>query len=161
MDTNIVIRLYKPGEVSLVVHFYYKLFEQQFDFLPSTEQYFLHAAAELFDDCKGNGLWVAEEDGNIIGSICIVNKGNGTAQLRLFGTHPSAQGKGIGKKLMQTAMDFCKENGYQHIYLWTIDICKAALHLYENFGFRCTDTKPNDTWANYHMTEELWEFDKR
>lgn len=51
-----------------------------------------------------------------------------------------------------------KEKGYHHVFLWTIDICTAALHLYEKFGFKCTDTKANDTWANYHMTEELWEY---
>lgn len=158
MDNNIVIRHHKPGEPSLVVHFYYKLFEEQFDFLPMTEQYFLHAMTDLFENPEGNALWVAEEDGKIVGSICIVDKGNGTGQLRLFGTHPSTQGKGIGKALMQTAMDFCKEKGYHHVYLWTIDICTAALHLYEKFGFKCTDTKANDTWANCHMTEELWEY---
>ena len=156
--SDIIIRKHKPGEPSLVVHFYYKLFEEQFDFLPSTEQYFLHAMTELFENPDGNELWVAEENGDIVGSISIVDKGDGTAQLRLFGTHPSTQGKGVGKALMQTAMNFCKEKGYHHIYLWTIDICKAALHIYEKFGFKCTDTKPNDTWANFNMTEELWEY---
>ena len=157
MDNNIIVRCHKPGEPSLVVHFYYKLFEEQFDSLPSTEQYFLHAMTDLYGN-ENNCLWVAEEDGNIVGSICVVEKEKDTAQLRLFGTHPSTQGKGIVKALMQTAMDFCKERGYHHVFLWTIDICTTALHLYEKFGFKCTDTKTNYTWANYHMTEELWEY---
>ncbi len=48
--SNFVIREVGSGEVSLVSHFYYKIFETQFDFLPSTEQYFLHACEELFDN---------------------------------------------------------------------------------------------------------------
>ncbi len=40
MNNDIQIRAYKPGEPSLVVNFYYRLFEKQFQFLPSTEQYF-------------------------------------------------------------------------------------------------------------------------
>lgn len=158
MDSSITIRTYKPGEPSLVVHFYYKLFEQQFDFLPNVENYFLHAMTELFDHPDGNELWIAEENGKIVGSVCIVGKDDGNAQLRLFGTDPSLQGKGVGKMLMQKAMDFCKEKNYSHVILWTIDICKAARHLYSNFGFSLTDTKLNTTWADYEMTEEKWEY---
>lgn len=158
MNTNVIIRPYKPGEPSLVVHFYYKLFEQQFHFLPNVENYFLHAMTELFENPEGNGLWIAEENGRIAGSICIVGKGKGNAQLRLFGTAPSLQGKGAGKMLMQTAMDFCEKRGYTHIILWTIDICKAARHMYGKFGFELTDTKLNTTWADYEMTEEKWEY---
>lgn len=155
---DLIIREAIPGEPSLVVHFYYKLFEQQFDFLPDTEKYFLHAMTELFDDHAGSRLWVVEEDNEIKGSICIVKKGNAEAQLRLFGIAPSLQGKGVGNQLMQKAMDFCKEKGYSHIILWTIDICESACHLYDKFGFRFTESKPNDTWANYPMTEEMWEY---
>ncbi|SHJ92184.1 Acetyltransferase (GNAT) domain-containing protein [Dethiosulfatibacter aminovorans DSM 17477] len=154
----LLIREAKPGEPSLVVHFYYKLFEQQFGFLPSTEKYFLHAMTELFDDQDGNKLWVIEEAGEIKGSICIVKKGNAEAQLRLFGTDISLQGKGAGKQLMQKAMNFCKERGYSHVILWTIDICESACYLYDKFGFRFTESKHNTTWANYLMTEEKWEY---
>ena len=52
--SNFVIREVGSGEVSLVSHFYYKIFETQFDFLPSTEQYFLHACEELFDNPEKN-----------------------------------------------------------------------------------------------------------
>lgn len=153
-----IIREAMPGEPSLVVHFYFKLFETQFDFLPNTEYYFLHAMGEYFENQENSLLLVAEEDGKIVGSVCIVGHGNHEAQLRLFGTDPSLQGKGAGKQLMEKAMAFCHEKGYTHVILWTIDICKAALHLYEKFGFVHTQDKPNDTWANYHMTEELWEY---
>ncbi len=155
---DIVIREAEAGEPSLVVHFYYKLFEKQFGFLPGTEQYFLHAVAELFDEPENSRLWVAVDDGVIKGSVCIIRKSSDEAQLRLFGTDPSLQGLGIGTQLMEKAMGFCKEKGYGHIYLWTIDICKSALHVYDKFGFKRTDTKPNDTWADYPMTEELWEY---
>lgn len=151
------IREALPGEPSLVVHYYYKLFEKQFDFLPSTEQYFLHAMEDLFGDPEGNVLYVIEKDSQILGSVGIVKIGEHEAQLRMFGTDPSLHGMGMGNKLMQKAMDFCKQKDYHHIILWTIDICKAARHLYGKFGFHLTDTKPNDTWADYHMTEELWE----
>ena len=94
MNNDIQIRAYKPGEPSLVVNFYYRLFEKQFQFLPSTEQYFLHAMEELFVYKEGSELWVAVRGDQIVGSICIVYKGNYEAQLRLFGIDPSVQGQG-------------------------------------------------------------------
>lgn len=156
--SDYIIRESKPGEPSLVVHFYYKLFEKQFDFLPSTEQYFLHAMTDLFGSPEGNKLFVVEIDGQIMGSVCIVKLGENKAQLRMFGTSPALQGKGYGVKLMDAAMSFCKEMNYNHIILWTIDICKAARHLYDKYGFKLTDTKPNNTWAEYSMIEEKWEY---
>lgn len=155
---NYMIRENKPGEPSLVAHFYYKLFEEQFDFLPSIEEYFLHAMTDLFGNPEGNKLYVVEDNGEIVGSVCIVKLAEHEAQLRLFGTSPALQGKGFGMKLMEVAMNFCREMEYNHVILWTIDICEAARHLYGKFGFEMTDRKPNTTWAKYPMTEEKWEY---
>ena len=65
--SNFVIREVGSGEVSLVSHFYYKIFETQFDFLPSTEQYFLHACEELFDNPEKNKMWIIENGGKSVG----------------------------------------------------------------------------------------------
>lgn len=155
--SDYIIRETKPGEPSLVASFYFKLFEEQFDFLPVVEKYFLNAIAELYDD-PDSKLWIAEENGEIKGSICVIKKGEGEAQLRIYGTHPSTQGKGLGQELFKTAMDYCEEKGFRHLYLWTIDICKAAVHLYDKAGFKLTETMKNTTWADYEMTEEKWEY---
>ncbi len=155
---NMQIRAARAGEPSLVSHFYFRLFERQFDFLPCVEQYFLRAASEVYDDPDGSRIWIIEQDGAIRGSIGVVRKGPHEAQLRLFGTAPELQGTGAGTKLMETAMGFCREREYDHVVLWTIDICQAACHLYRKFGFVMTDTKPNTTWARYSMLEEKWEY---
>ncbi len=157
---NWVIREVGTGEASLVSCFYFRLFEKQFDFLPNVEQYFLRAAAEIFDDPSGSHLWVIDDDGKMKGSICIVKRSEDEAQLRLFGVDASLQGQHAGTALMDTAMLFCKEKGYKHISLWTIDICRAARHLYGKYGFQLTGTKLNTSWADYPMMEELWEYDE-
>lgn len=149
------IRESRPGEASLVVHFYYKLFEEQFSFLPHTEQYFLHAMEDLFKDPAGNRLFVAERDGQIVGSVCIARLAEHEAQLRMFGVW--RQGEGIGKALMDAAMAFCAQRGYHHVILWTADICEAARHLYGKYGFEMMETKPNTTWTQYPIMEEKWE----
>ena len=113
---------------------------------------------ERFDDSKTKRIiWVDVDCVVIKGSICILKNYEGEAQLSLFVTEPSLQRLGIGTQLMQKEMDFFKEKGYRHIFLWTIEICESALYLHDKFEFRRPDTKPNDTWARY-LTEELWEY---
>lgn len=155
---NIIIRTYKPGDPSLVCYFYYKLFEQQYGFNSSVEKYFIKGMAELFDFPQENQMWVAENNGKIVGSIAIIKKGEHAAQLRWFGISPDIQGMGIGNKLLETAMNFCKEHNYTDVILWTISMLKPARHLYGKYGFYMTETKPNYEWASYELIEEKWEY---
>lgn len=155
-----IIREAKPGEPSLVVNFYYHLFEKQFNFFPSTEQYFFHAMSDLWNDIDENKLLIIEKAGEILGSICVVKVDKGQGQIRMFGISPKLQGKGYGVKLMDTAMEYCKKMNYDNLILWTADICQAARHLYAKYGFVLTETKSNNIWADYSITEEKWKFDK-
>lgn len=157
-ETDVTIRTYRPGDPSLVCCFYYRLYEQQYHFNGSVEKYFIKGMAELFDDPQGNQMWVAEQDGKIVGSIAVVRRGDHAAQLRWFGVGTEIQGLGIGNRLLETAMDFCRERRYWDLALWTIDILKPARHLYGKHGFRMTETKPNNEWSDHQLTEEKWEY---
>jgi len=158
MNNHITLREYKPGDPSLVCYFYYKLYEKQYHFNGSVEKYFIEGMADLFKDPEGNMLWVVEKDEEIVGSIAIIKRGEGEAQLRWFGVDMSLQGMGMGHKLIETAMSFCREHHYKHVVLWTIEILKPARHLYGKFGFVKTETKPNNEWASQTLIEEKWEY---
>lgn len=157
-DHDVSIRTYRPGDPSLVCYFYYKLYERQYQFNGSVEAYFIRGMAELFDDPEASQLWVAEKDGAIVGCIAIIKKDEHEAQLRWFGVDTAVQGMGIGNRLLETAMRFCRERNYTDIILWTIDILKPARHLYGKYGFSLTQTKPNTQWAEYEILEEKWEY---
>ena len=58
---------------------------------------------------------------------------------------------------MDTAMLFCREQEYRHVFLWTIQILDAARHLYEKYGFIQTETKPNTEWTGETLLEERWD----
>ena len=160
MSENVVIREYKPGDPSMVISFYFKLYEKQYNFNGTVERYFMEGMIDLFRYPEGSQLWIAEREGKIVGSIAIIKRDKEDAQLRWFGVDMSLQGMGIGNKLIDTAMQFCKEHGYEHIFLWTINILKPARHLYGKHGFCLTDSKPNHEWADYALTEELWEYNE-
>lgn len=82
---------------------------------------------------------------------------NSKIETRWFFVNDSMQGKGIGNKLVEKAMQFCEDHGYTKISLWTIDILHAARHLYKKHGFTLTETKKNTEWTDHVLLEEKWE----
>ncbi|HWP80455.1 MAG TPA: GNAT family N-acetyltransferase [Candidatus Acidoferrum sp.] len=157
MASEILIRPFRPGEPSLVCYFQYKLYEEQFHFNVMYEKEMLSGMSEIYDDPEGHQMWIAERDGEIVGDVAILRRGEHEAQLRWFGVALSMQGQGLGSRLLQIAMDFCKEKGYTHVMLGTLDILEPARHLYGKFGFRMTESEPFDAWAdNWPMAHEIW-----
>ena len=91
--------------------------------------------AEFAASDMDSQMWVAMDDDRIIGSIAVVKSTENTAQLRWFFIESQYQGQGIGKKLLDTAMQFCRVHEYNHIFLWTINTLDTAKYLYEKYGF--------------------------
>ena len=59
----------------------------------------------------------------------------GVFELAKFCVHQSQRGKGIGRHLIEIAIDFASKRKFQKIVLSSNAQLKAALHLYESFGF--------------------------
>ena len=158
MNSEITIRTYKPGDPSLVCYFQYKLYEKQYHFNGLYEKEMLGGMAELYNDTDGSQMWIAEQNGQIVGDIAIIKKGEDRAQLRWFGVDTSLQGQGLGSRLLETAINFCKERGYVHLTLGTLDILKPAHHLYAKFGFHKTESEFFNEWdKRRNMYHETWE----
>ena len=49
--------------------------------------------------------------------------------------HKDARGTGLGKQLLNKAMDWAKEFGYQQVYLESMPELSKAVTIYENVGF--------------------------
>src|SRR6185369_5234836 len=99
---------------------------------------------------------VAELDGTIVGSVAIVSQPDRTAQLRWFLVHPEARGRGLGKRLLRDAVDFCRQRNYKSVFLWTISELKTAAHLYRDAGFQLTEQNTHEIWGAVR-TEERYE----
>lgn len=85
-----------------------------------------------------NQTWYAVKNAKIIGGISIDGEDleEGQAHLRWFVVDPTIQSKGTGKRLLQCAMDFCDEQGFDEVHLWTFKGLDAARNLYEKHGFK-------------------------
>ena len=158
---SVVIRTYQPADVEWVITRHKELYEIEYgftgDFSDYVEKYVLKFD-EYHDESKEN-MWIAEVNGKPVGVIAVIKVNDATAQLRWFLIEPEERGKRIGHKLMQTLIDFCKENGYKHIFLWTVNILKAARHIYKTYGFELTESVENNSWTRDVIYEERWDLD--
>jgi N-acetylglutamate synthase-like GNAT family acetyltransferase len=94
------------------------------------------------------------------GSITIdgTSEGKNMAHLRWFIMSDKLRGKGAGNYLMGQAMSFCKEVGFENVYLWTFQGLASARHLYEKFGFNLIEEYPGEQWGA-PVTEQRFELD--
>jgi DNA-binding MarR family transcriptional regulator/GNAT superfamily N-acetyltransferase len=159
LNTEVSIRPFQSGDVGFIAHLHGKFYEETYQFGKMFEYYVMKGLTEFMVNTDGGELWVAEVSGEIVGSIAITKSTDSVAQLRWFILDESYQGLGIGTKLMETTINFCKEQNYQHVFLWTVSILDAARYLYQKFNFILTEEQPNEEWTGTKLIEERWDLD--
>jgi GNAT superfamily N-acetyltransferase len=100
-------------------------------------------------DKNSDGIWIATVDGRAEGSVAIdgIHAKNEGAHLRWFIISDALRGKGVGRQLMNRAIDFCRSKGFKKIYLWTFEGLDAARHLYEDVGFKLIKQQRGVKWG--------------
>lgn len=97
------------------------------------------ALFELFDSTPMSCYWVAEMEGEIVGGAGIYptpDLPTGTCELVKMYLKPSVRNIGLGRRMMQVAMDWAKSVGYTHAYLETMPELKKAVAVYEALGYK-------------------------
>jgi putative acetyltransferase len=103
-------------------------------FDPTTDALF-----ELFNTSPGSYYFIALKDNQVVGGAGIYpteNLPEGTCELVKLYLHKDARGTGLGKELLNTAMQWAKEFGYKQVYLESMPELSKAVTIYENVGFK-------------------------
>lgn len=100
--------------------------------------------------------WIAERGGRMIGSVFVCDSGERGAQLRLLYVEPEARGLGIGEALVETAIGFARDAGYDRIWLWTHSVLESARRIYARCGFERISVTTHDAFGEPEQGED-WE----
>ena len=99
-----------------------------------------------------NGFWVAEvtdavselaewvppgtKPGCLVGMVGVQHHEEGIGEIRRLRVHPDHRRRGLGSRLLETAIRFCRDSGCLKVQLETFVDREAATRLFERFRFR-------------------------
>ena len=149
MDEDIVFRSgLKPGDLGAIVKLHGEYYNKANGFDGTFEPYVAIPLSEFVLRNQANeNIWVIEKNNILKGCIAIVDSGKNVAQFRWYLLEESVQGYGLGRKLIEAALDFAKKNNYESIILWTVDIQDKAIGIYKKYGFELIEEKRHELWG--------------
>lgn len=148
----------RPGDIGWVVERHGELYAQEYGWGIEFEALVAEILAKIVQqfDPRWDHVWLAEIDGETVGSVFVVKQSETVAKLRLLIVEPDARGLGIGRLLVDECMRFAREAGYHKLTLWTQSVLLAARHIYDRAGFRLVHTEPYDGIGR-DLISETWE----
>lgn len=95
-------------------------------------------ARQVDEDCEVNpvGVFVAEEDGAVLGYITTrLDRVVGKGRIPNLAVDSNAQGRGIGRNLIERAIEYCRAEGMAYVMIETMANNVVGQHLYPSCGF--------------------------
>jgi ribosomal protein S18 acetylase RimI-like enzyme len=147
------------GDVNELVRINGEVFEREYALSPAFAGDMAVQLAELRRSGwpgGGEGLWMAELDGAVVGGVTLRDLGDRLARLGHLALRPEARGSGAGRRLVQTVLKAARAAGYERIELFTFSELVAARELYRRAGFRLTSSERRFRWG-HELDWERWE----
>jgi DNA-binding MarR family transcriptional regulator/GNAT superfamily N-acetyltransferase len=152
-----VLRPPGPGDLGWVVRQHGVLYADEYHFDAEFEALVARIVADYASDHdpRREAVWIAEVNGEPVGSVFCVREDDRTARLRLLLVDPAARGLGIGARLVSECVSFARRAGYAEMVLWTNDILAAALHVYRAVGFQLAGEERHRSYG-HELTGQTW-----
>ena len=153
-----LLRPHRPGDMGWVTQRHGALYAQEYGWDIQFEALVAEIVAKFIRtfDPRRECCWIAEKDGENVGSVVLVEEAAAVAKLRLLLVEPKARGLGIGARLVQECLRFAHQTGYRSVRLWTNSVLVAARRLYEREGFRLIEAQPHFSFG-HELIGETWE----
>ena len=155
--TRARLRRPRPGDLGRVVALHGELYAKEFGYDVTFEALVADIVAQFVRDFdpRVERCWIAELEGEVVGSVFVVRKTRTTAKLRLLILSPKARGQGLGRRLTRACLAFARKVGYRKMELWTQSHLDAARAIYAAEGFRRQSTEKHRSFGK-RLTAEVW-----
>ena len=152
------LRTHRPGDMGWVISAHGAFYAEEFGWNEDFEMLVAQIAVQFIRKFKPDGerCWIAEMDGEPVGSVFLVRQSGTIAKLRLLILDPKARGHGIGKRLVDECIAHARALGYRKLTLWTQSTLLAARQIYRNAGFSLVSTEPHNSFG-VALVGEYWE----
>lgn len=153
-----ILRSHQPGDMGWVTHRHGVLYDQEYGWDERFEALVAQITADFINSYQPERerCIIAEMNGEIVGSVFVVQNGDTAAKLRLLLVEPKARGLGLGSRLVQEAIAFARRAGYQKIVLWTNSVLKEARQIYSKAGFKLVEQEAHHSFGK-DLIGETWE----
>lgn len=155
---TIVLRDPQPGDMGWVVLQHGEIYAREYGWNSEFEALVAEIAAHYIRNFQPEWEkgWIAELDGERVGSVFVVRKSKTVAQLRLLILSPQARGLGLGARLTDECIQFARRKGYKKMVLWTNSHLDAARGIYAKLGFKLIHSEPFSGYGK-ELVGETWE----
>ena len=160
MKRSYILRPPRPGDFGWIVKRNAELYAQDYGWVAPFEGVCAQIVADFVNkyDESRERCWIAEIDGENVGTVMLADDGDGVARLRLLLVEPKARGLGIGARLTDEAVRFARGAGYRKITLWTHSVLTAARHIYQDAGFKLMRSEEHQSWGR-PVVSEHWDLE--
>jgi DNA-binding MarR family transcriptional regulator/GNAT superfamily N-acetyltransferase len=155
---DVVLRDPGPGDMGWVVQQHGEIYWREYRFSSEFEGLVAEIAAKFilnFDPQREKG-WIAQIEGERVGSVFVVRRSATIAQLRLLILTPGARGRGLGGRLVDECIAFARSKNYRKLMLWTQSNLLAARTIYLSRGFKRVKSEPYPAYGQ-KLVSEVWE----
>lgn len=155
-----LVRSHRPGDMGWVVHRHAVIYAEEYGWDEQFEELVASIVADFIKNYnpQKEHCWIAEREGDVVGSVFIVKQSDTVAKLRLLLVEPRARGLGIGSRLVEECIQFSRRAGYQKIVLWTNSVLHAARLIYLTNGFRLIEEESHHSFG-HDLIGQVWELD--
>ncbi|PBB95060.1 bifunctional helix-turn-helix transcriptional regulator/GNAT family N-acetyltransferase [Mesorhizobium sp. WSM3862] len=152
-----ILRPLQVGDIGWITHRQGLIYAQDYGWDATYEALVAEILGEFVKNFvpQWESSWIAEREGEVVGSVFVMRKSPKVAKLRLLYVEPSARGLGIGRRLVDECIAFSRAKGYKTLTLWTNDILGSARRIYQAVGFKLAEEERHHSFGK-DLVGQTW-----
>lgn len=153
MNNDFIVREFTPADGPAFKALNIEWLEAYFEVEAYDEQVLSNPQSEIL--AKGGRIFMAELDGEIIGTFAFIFRGEGYYEFSKMAITPLFRGQGYGNAMMRAAIAYAEKHRWSKIVLYSSTKLNNSIHLYRKYGFIEVPLEANAFYARGDIKMEL------